>query len=348
MGINTNNYEAFFLDYYENRLQPEQTAELLVFLEAHPELKEEFESFEMITLPDEPVLFYSKNQLKKKELRPTSNISSLNYEQWLVAELENDLSATETDELKQFISNNPAVKLELNLLKKTKLLPGNILFEDKRSLKRGGLLLIFQHEIYKALAIAALLLLFIGIYFGDDRIQSTSRQITKIELNYKAPAINIENIPFDFATVVAPSQRNKYAETGKSEIIVQKTEEINRPSMRNKNIQIEIAANAVDLNFEIPDFFDLPAKNKSVDLANNETKKSFLSRFVSGFASKLIEVDKSERKSFLEYTVSGYNMIADREVEVEKEYSSSGQISAYNVKGETISFSRKVNPRSAE
>ncbi|MEZ5084574.1 MAG: hypothetical protein R2750_14205 [Bacteroidales bacterium] len=352
MGINKNNYEVYFLDYYENRLQTEQTAELLVFLESHPELKEEFESFEMITLPDEPILFQLKDQLKKKVLKPTPNINSVNYEQYLVADLENDLSPDETDELKHFISINPEVKLELNLLKKTKLFPENITYEDKRSLKKGGLFLLYPSEIFYAVSIAALLLLFIGFYFGDDRGQSTSNRITQIGVNFKAPVISVENISIDLADIKSPSQRNKYKAESKTEnigeIAFHKNKEIQRIPGLRENIKIDFASTASELKIESPGNFELPVENSQITEANIETNKSFFGRFVSGFTSKLFDVERPEKKSFLEYTVSGYNMIADREVEVEKEYTSSGRVSAYNVKGETISFSRKVNPKSAE
>lgn len=352
MGINKNNYEVYFLDYYENRLQTEQTAELLVFLEAHPELKEEFESFEMITLPDEPILFQSKDHLKKKALKPTANINSVNYEQWLVAEIENDLSQREKDELNHFLTINPEVKLELNLLKKTKLVPATIIYEDKRSLKKRGLFFLYQREIFYTVSIAALLLLFIGFYFGDNSIQSTTKQVNQVESNFKAPVIPVENISIDFASIKPPSKRNKYFVPDRAEntpeIAYQKTDAIQRAQRLQKNIQINIASNVHNLTIEIPDNFEFPVEDIQSELANNETKKSFVGRFVAGLASKLFDVDRPERKSFIEYTVSGYNMIADREVEVEKEYTSTGKISAYNVKGETISFSKKVNPKSAE
>ncbi len=67
MEINKNNYEAFFLDYYDGNLPAEQVAVLLLFVEQHPELKEEFESFENITLEDLPSIgFDNKSSLKKE------------------------------------------------------------------------------------------------------------------------------------------------------------------------------------------------------------------------------------------------------------------------------------------
>ena len=73
MTINRNNYEAFFLDYRENNLTPEQVAELLIFLEQYPDLKEEFESFETIQMaPDKNIRFEVKESLKKTPRRITT------------------------------------------------------------------------------------------------------------------------------------------------------------------------------------------------------------------------------------------------------------------------------------
>ena len=70
--------------------------------------------------------------------------------------------------------------------------------------------------------------------------------------------------------------------------------------------------------------------------------KSFAGRFISSLVSKLVPPGNSSGKSFLEYSVDGYNLLADREVEVEKQYDNNGNVVAYNVNGEILNFSRKV------
>jgi len=83
MGINKENYEAYFLDYQEGTLATEQVAELMVFLEVYPELKEELEVFELVSVePDDTVKLGSKNFLKKTDYVSTKNINSNNYEEW--------------------------------------------------------------------------------------------------------------------------------------------------------------------------------------------------------------------------------------------------------------------------
>ena len=64
MDINIHNYEAFFLDYHEVNLSPQQVADLLLFIEQHPQFKEEFESFENIQLEVSDAKFITKSLLK--------------------------------------------------------------------------------------------------------------------------------------------------------------------------------------------------------------------------------------------------------------------------------------------
>ena len=60
MNINLNNYEAYFLDYHEGSLSPALVKELMEFISQHPELKEEFETFEPVALTDTENINFEK------------------------------------------------------------------------------------------------------------------------------------------------------------------------------------------------------------------------------------------------------------------------------------------------
>ncbi len=131
MNINKNNYEAFFLDYHEGNLSPQQVADLLLFVEQHPELKEEFESFENVTLDDlSNVSFEGKASLKKE-------ITLENREDYFIRNVENTLTATEKNLLENFIKQHPQYLTELELFQKTKVFADtSVIFENKESLKK--------------------------------------------------------------------------------------------------------------------------------------------------------------------------------------------------------------------
>ena len=63
--INRSNYEVWFIDYADGKLSHEHVAELLLFLEENPDLKNEFGFFEPVELPVDKVEFPFKENLKK-------------------------------------------------------------------------------------------------------------------------------------------------------------------------------------------------------------------------------------------------------------------------------------------
>jgi hypothetical protein len=133
MEINKNNYEAFFLDYHEGTLSPEQVAELLLFVEQHPELRMEFESFENITLDEfESASFDAKDSIKKEII-----ITSANVEEYMIRSIEGQLNTLETKELHAYISGKPELLKTFALYNSTILEAAeDIRFEDKDLLKR--------------------------------------------------------------------------------------------------------------------------------------------------------------------------------------------------------------------
>jgi len=133
MIINRNNYEAFFLDFHEGNLSDEGRREVLAFVKANPDLKEEFESFEMIFVESQSLKYPGKENLKKNP-----GISIHNYKTLLVAYMEGDLNRNKIAEVEKFLSENPAYGSELEILRKTKILPDyTIRFAGKASLKKG-------------------------------------------------------------------------------------------------------------------------------------------------------------------------------------------------------------------
>ncbi|HTB32205.1 MAG TPA: hypothetical protein VK808_09275 [Bacteroidia bacterium] len=134
MNINLNNYEAYFLDYYEGSLSPALVMELMEFVAKHPELKEEFENVELIALTDTDKIKFDKKESLKKSL---TGINTANFDEYAIQFVEGTLSPDLQHELKAFIGQNAQYKRELDLYTKTKLVPDtSIVLEDKYLLKR--------------------------------------------------------------------------------------------------------------------------------------------------------------------------------------------------------------------
>jgi hypothetical protein len=136
MEINKHSYEAYFLDYHEGNLTPQQVADLLLFVEQHPELKVEFESFENLTLED-----YSDYTFENKEgLKKDLFIDITNQEEYFIRSVEGTLNKTEQHLLSKYLKQHPQFLVESDLFQKTKLTADtSIVFEGKEDLKQIAL-----------------------------------------------------------------------------------------------------------------------------------------------------------------------------------------------------------------
>jgi len=136
MNINKENYEAYFLDYFEGNLSPEEISELLHFIENNPEIRNEFESYEAIALlPDHEVSFTAKESLKKDSVSYPVTINENNIDEFLCAELEQTLSSEESSSLNIFLESHPSYKKDRALFAYTKLeAETSIIYPDKDKL----------------------------------------------------------------------------------------------------------------------------------------------------------------------------------------------------------------------
>jgi hypothetical protein len=96
--IQRSNYETFFIDYYDGKLDEIRKEELFTFLEKNPDLKEEFELYGNVSLEANiDVYFTGKDKLKKDVL------TIYNYKTHFIAYFENDLNAKGKDEVETFL-----------------------------------------------------------------------------------------------------------------------------------------------------------------------------------------------------------------------------------------------------
>lgn len=160
MKINRNNYEVFFLDYYEGNLPAEQVAELFLFLEENPQFKSEFDSFETIILkPSSIINFPEKAWLKK------GSINEENYVRFFIGYVEGTLTETEKQELVVFLQNYPAYKSDFSLFEKTKIHPDfQLVYPDKKGLKKP--IPFYQSQTtWYYVAAAACIVFLVGVLF---------------------------------------------------------------------------------------------------------------------------------------------------------------------------------------
>jgi hypothetical protein len=131
--INFSNYEAWLLDYAEGNLSAEDTAELLLFLEQHPELQTDVDNLMEFTLPSDEIISADfKHRLHKDEADFKERFESL-----CVAFYDKTITAAEKNELDSILKQNPYWTKEFIAFEHTYIKQESDLeFSAKSSLKK--------------------------------------------------------------------------------------------------------------------------------------------------------------------------------------------------------------------
>ena len=131
MNINRNNYESFFLDYFDESLNSEQEEQLFVFLSNNSDLKCEFDNFENFSLCIDKISFPNKKSLKKQL------INKKNFNKFCIDKIEGNFSVREVRFFDDYLKKNPNSQQDFNLFKETILHPDlSASFENKQELKK--------------------------------------------------------------------------------------------------------------------------------------------------------------------------------------------------------------------
>jgi hypothetical protein len=254
-AINKNNYEAWFLDYFEGNLSAEQSELLFSFLDEHPELQEAFNEYEPVSL--EP----TKEEMNKSFLlKPISNelaneISGTDYT--AISYTENILSANKKAEINTLLQEDKSLAETIRIYSKLKLQPDlSIVYKEKSKLRKPVVIPIgYFKNAYRAVAsIAAVALLFFAVWnFNAGKPE------------YKALAVSTKRILPE--NKLQPVQMaSKTIETGENKI--QKSKKVNYKN----NVLIST-------NYKIPvnnDINNSVDENKTIEIVNNDKEISSL------------------------------------------------------------------------
>lgn len=262
--ITKNNYEAFLLDYVEGNLSHEHTAELMLFFENHPELKEDLEDFDIISLTPENIEHNLKNELKVEE----GKITAINFEEAVIAEIEDENSEKEQAALFAYLKQNPEREKVLEAYKKTKLVAPVVIFEDKTSLKQTDKKVIPLYWWYSAAA-AVILILFLlkGISWNTEN--ETLPIPIADEINTELP---IENTSEEKTSPIIEEEIQQQEIAVIEEVIIPDNI-LNEPKQKELNQEIEDVQQPIEI--EEPEVIyandNLPIETEKIDSSQLET-----------------------------------------------------------------------------
>lgn len=177
MGINLHNYEAWFLDYIEGTLTAAQQAELMAFLEQHPELQAELDEVELVSLEGETIEAQDFSSLKMPESEGA--ITGLLADDLLIAETEGVATSEEKAALAALLQAHPTLEADRKLYAASYLAANEALgYANKAALKRSAA--IIPLFAWRAVAAAAAIALFVVLFWPDQpvRVYTAATQVT--------------------------------------------------------------------------------------------------------------------------------------------------------------------------
>jgi len=161
MKITRDNYESWFLDYLEERLDQEQRESVRQFINANPDLAEELDSFAPALTSDSSLIFPDKERLKRSIFDDATHL-----ENQVIAAMEGDLSESDRQKLDHWLSTNPEAQHMASLQFKCRLQPDpGINFLHKERLKKK---VVSTAYFTRIAAVAAILLLAMIIFYPSD------------------------------------------------------------------------------------------------------------------------------------------------------------------------------------
>lgn len=350
VDINLNNYEEFIIDYFDGNLSPAKTDLLMLFLKQHPDLLDEFDSYESNMLLPEETSFPLKNSLKKQPLL-TNNHQS-NFEQLCIAKLEGDLSPKEEDHFIGLLKQ-PENQKEFKLFNLVKLVPDeSIVFKYKSKLKKSALA---KNHVYSIISIAASIIIIIGLYFT---IRNNADKDTPI-IKEKISRVETENNKTQVKKVFVAEVAKKEREESK-----QKAEEINiNPEINPvelENIDAEkkqtvmptekmslLSAQTFSFDVKKIEGKIIPVTTKDYILStqtDEEKTISFKSYITANISKKLFnkKKDKIELFDIAQASIKGVNKIAGTKMSLERTYDINGNPEKTEFTSRLFAFSAPV------
>ncbi|MBR2649456.1 MAG: hypothetical protein ACRCSM_04320 [Sediminibacterium sp.] len=153
MSINKHNYETYFLLLVDGELNAREQEEVMLFVDANPDLVTELEALYATKLPPDDIFFYPNKQGLIKEIG--NSISLENYESWFCAYVDKELTKEEIAAVELFVLQHPSLQEEFLSLQQTVLPIENIVFENKEILYRKESKKVVLIPYIRRIAIAA-------------------------------------------------------------------------------------------------------------------------------------------------------------------------------------------------
>ena len=346
MKINRNNYEEYFLDYWEKNLDKGKTEMLMLFLSQNIDLEDEFWSFENVLLaPENDIVINSKSAFKKPEVLDYKDISESNYQHYFVSYIENQLSTDEISNVNEFLTINPILKKELDLFKKTILKPEvSVFFAAKQSLKKQETVKFdFRKALYYSMSAAASVAVLVFVYLVLNNSVSQKSQVVRLIHEKKVDNYRSVQVINNNERHKTHNYTNKIENKQPKKVVVKTENNYQIDEMTSLQPSI-INSNEVEVNFDI--IADMSYSENVLNYINYVNENADVRFFVKKKLNKENNTDYVRKKfSFWDIAatgVKGYNVFANKKVDFKKETDKDGKV-VYIAFGDKFGYSRTIH-----
>jgi hypothetical protein len=356
MNINRNNYEVYMIDYFDGKLNPVQTAELMYFLNQNPDLENEFNAFENVRLPSASFKFYDKDNLKRN-FSDFPAVTDNNFDEFCIAEIEGDLEESSQARLYQYLDKYPHKRKDLELYRKTRLKPDeSVVFPGLNQLKKHKLVPYrkIQRIFYAGIAAAVLLVVFLTFIFRsapDSELITSMIPASENEINTnESVAIQTEKekIPLNKTNDFRNSNIKKAIQSDK---MISFNNIIGKPATRDKiepsdHIIKPIEIQKIDDNYHPSDIALLKKDQPAQDYTEKPVRKDkSLAEFIKEKLSAQ-EIARSKENlnvwTFAEASLKGINYLTESDVQMSRKLNIKGEMSEFSIASESFSFSTQL------
>ena len=265
MQIDRQNYEAYFLDYIEGKLNTAEIGSLLNFLASNPDLKAELDNYEAVTLIPESSIFVEKNLLRKNSIGIQS-VNESNFDEICIGRIEGSLDKNIEILFETYLKEHPEKIKEYDQYLKTILEPDDkVVFNEKSKLKHVRINRK-RAIIYSTLAAAASIAMILFVYkFYFIRNGTENKRFSNVAQNgstfSRKKEIKMEVIgKFEKPIQQISSNQQKIKRTIK---IIQRNKQI-----RKQNIQLQLQSRIDISQLKTPVLQVTPVLSENIERAS--------------------------------------------------------------------------------
>ncbi|MBE0650099.1 MAG: hypothetical protein IH595_04580 [Bacteroidales bacterium] len=352
MKLTRENYGIFIIDYFDGNLSEAEKEQLLLFLDANPDLKKEFTDLRKVTLSKPDVTFPDKEKLKVPAIQSAGQIDKDNYESFFILYHDGELKEGEDKELKLFLDKNPHLLKELELFGKIRLdKDKKVVFRDKAALKHKKPVTI---QMAFVIAVAAMLLIYFGFRFltpGKNEIHAP-RQYTRMAALEVMPAMTLSLTVSSDASIRLKSQTK--TEVPKTRPII--IQQIPVGMMASLDAPVHFDNSKADASL----YTARNSRNTSaqphpvvVEEVHNSLFADAVTRRIDKLAGLFAKHKREKMESnehdkpfvqILENGVKTFNFLTNNDVVFVKTYNSKGSLTGYQLLSDNLQIDKNIHP----